>query len=59
MDTKDFVNTSTLDVLVPQASDVGAEELLNTAEDQTHEGLNGCSLAASIPQRDILYFGKK
>ncbi len=58
MDTTDFVNTSVLDILVQQVSDAGIEELLSSAEDQVREGLDGCSLAASIPQRDILYFGK-
>lgn len=58
MDTTDFVDNSTLDVIVPQASHVDIEELLSSAEDQVHGGLDGRSLAASIPQRDILYFGK-
>ena len=58
MDAKEFVNNSILDVLVPQASNIDVEELLSSAEDQAHEGLDGRSLAASIPQRDILYFGK-
>ena len=58
MDTTDFVKTSILDVLIPQASDINVEELLSSAEDQAHEGLDRRSLTASIPQRDILYFGK-
>ncbi len=59
MDTTDFVETSVLDVLVPQASNVDIEELLGSAEEQGNGGLDGCSLAASILQRDILYFGKR
>ena len=58
MDTTDFVDTSILDILVPQASDIGVEELLSSAEDQINGGLDGRSLVASISQRDILYFGK-
>ena len=58
MGATDFVDTSVLDILVPQVSDVDVEELLSSAGDQACEGLDGRSLAASISQRDILYFGK-
>ena len=58
MDTKDFVGNSVLDILVPQDSGVEIEELLNLAGRQVYGGLNNCSLVASIPQREVLYFGK-
>lgn len=58
MDTTNFIDNSILDVIVPQASHIDVEELLSSAVDQVHGGLDGRSLAASILQRDILYFGK-
>ena len=49
---KDFIASSKLDVLVPQATELDFEELF------VHdEGRDGVTFVSSIERRSLLYFG--
>lgn len=49
-----FVRDSVLEILIPQASDWNIEEILRAAEDA-----DATALVSSIPQRDVLFFGRR
>ena len=59
MEATEFVRNSILDVVVPQNSNGDVEGQLNTAERQVDGSLVSHSLAISIPQREMLYFGER
>ena len=55
-DFAEAINTSSLDVLVPQDSTFDVANLLRSDNSARDEPNNGVSLS-TVPQRDVLYFG--
>ena len=49
-----FVRDSVLEILIPQASDQDIEDILQAAEDTDAK-----ALVSSIPQREVLFFGRR
>ena len=52
---EEFVEQSIVDILIPQASDLDIEEALATAYSEKELD---APVLSSIPQRDVLFFGK-
>lgn len=51
VDTDEFIQCSSLEVLVPEATDVELEELLS------HKTENNDSIISTAERRSLLYFG--
>ncbi len=56
MSDVNFAQNSVLDILIPQKTDLDIEEALASAETVNDNDDDG--LITSIPQRNLLYFGK-